>query len=214
MAARKTYQRAPVPVHLRFPIRMKEVDTSNRLACWHWPGHIQEFGYGTLMAGRRGAVKLHRAHIIAYEVTYGTVPDGLHIDHTCHGADLSCPGGPSCMHRRCVNPAHLEAVTQAENNRRMQARKTHCPQGHPYAGSNLYITPSSGGRNCRTCLAANKGRTPDPVWLLPVARSAAPEPVRLIKRCVDCWKVTPASDLTCGYCPKCARVMGLIGSAT
>lgn len=30
------------------------------------------------------------------------------------------------------------------------ADRTHCPQGHPYAGDNLYVTPE-GRRTCRTC---------------------------------------------------------------
>jgi hypothetical protein len=34
-----------------------------------------------------------------------------------------------------------------------QAAKTHCPQGHPYEGGNLYVAPR-GDRQCRTCLAA------------------------------------------------------------
>lgn len=30
------------------------------------------------------------------------------------------------------------------------ALRTHCPQGHPYSGDNLYVTPT-GERGCRTC---------------------------------------------------------------
>jgi hypothetical protein len=30
---------------------------------------------------------------------------------------------------------------------------THCPQGHPYSGHNLYVQPSNGGRKCRACAA-------------------------------------------------------------
>jgi hypothetical protein len=55
-----------------------------------------------------------------------------------------------------VNPAHLEAVTQAENNRRMQARKTHCSKGHPLFGDNLYSAPGTTHRECRTCRKANR----------------------------------------------------------
>lgn len=35
---------------------------------------------------------------------------------------------------------------------RHNALKTHCPQGHPYSGDNLYISPSDGGRSCRICM--------------------------------------------------------------
>jgi hypothetical protein len=134
------------------------VEVAGPAACWPWPGWTQEFGYGIITSGGRSAAKLHRVHIVAFEIANGPVPAGLHVDHTCHGADLTCPGGPSCLHRRCVNPAHLEAVTQAENNRRMQARKTHCTEGHPLSGENLYIYPLDGSRQCRECSANDRVR--------------------------------------------------------
>lgn len=37
-----------------------------------------------------------------------------------------------------------------------QAVKTHCNEGHPLSGDNLYVIPSSGGRQCRTCRDANR----------------------------------------------------------
>lgn len=48
----------------------------------------------------------------------GFLTPGLQVDHTCHEADASCPGGVGCLHRLCVNPAHLEEVTNRENRRR------------------------------------------------------------------------------------------------
>mgnify|MGYP007071623989 FL=1 len=58
------------------------------------------------------------AHRAAWEVVNGPVPAGLVVDHRCHNADTACPGGPSCPHRRCCNPAHLEPVTHRTNLRR------------------------------------------------------------------------------------------------
>lgn len=62
----------------------------------------------------------------------------------------------------CVNPDHLEPVTQSENLLRAEGvgkgntRKTHCPQGHPYSGDNLYLAPSRPNRMCRACRRQSK----------------------------------------------------------
>lgn len=75
------------------------------------------------------------------------VPDDLVIDHLC-----ATPA--------CVNPAHLEPVTQAENVKRGRAgdierARTHCPKGHPYDKANTYVSPA-GHRKCRACTNARK----------------------------------------------------------
>lgn len=104
------------------------------------------------------------AHRYAYTTEVGPIPHGLEIDHVCHTRDLSCKAGKHCLHRRCVNPAHLEPVTHAENNRRRhdlsevaaatigarQRTKTHCPQSHEYTPENTYVD-KRGSRNCRAC---------------------------------------------------------------
>ena len=124
--------------------------------CWLWTPPLNVYGYGHFWADG----KIRRSHVVAYELTNGPVPDGLGLDHLCHTHDEECPGGRTCLHRSCVNPEHLEAVTHAENLRRgkigqasgaQQRAKTHCPKGHPYDdGKNLYVTPR-GERQCRTC---------------------------------------------------------------
>lgn len=82
--------------------------------CWLWTAALDE-GYGVATVGR----KTKRAHRLVYEELVGPIPKGLVIDHLCHAEDSSCPGGSSCLHRRCVRPAHLEPVTRSENLRRM-----------------------------------------------------------------------------------------------
>lgn len=70
--------------------------------CWLWTGYVMKStGYGQIGVGQR-LVLTHRA---SYEAHVGPIPRGLHVDHLCRV-------------RRCINPDHLEAVTQAENNRR------------------------------------------------------------------------------------------------
>lgn len=83
------------------------------------------------------------AHIWSHLRWVGEIPDGYQVDHLC-------------KQTRCVRPEHLEAVTPQENTLRsnspaaINARKTHCPQGHEYTEENTY-RPPSGGRRCRAC---------------------------------------------------------------
>jgi hypothetical protein len=136
--------------------------------CWPWTGAISPDGYG-LFVSEVG----NRAHRFSYRLAHGSITDGQ-LDHLCHTASADCGGGSACMHRRCVNPGHLEPVTHAENMGRMpelvrrtrgtvtgarQRAKTHCPKGHEYDEANTYVD-KRGCRNCRTC-AREKHRMAD-----------------------------------------------------
>lgn len=115
--------------------------------CWPWRSTITHEGYG-VFALTGGQAKAHR---MVYELVFGPIPDGMTIDHVCHTNDPTCLLKHECPHRRCCNPTHLEPVPPEENVRRgHRALVTHCPQGHPYSGDNLYLPPS-GGRTCRAC---------------------------------------------------------------
>lgn len=87
--------------------------------CWPWTAATLPTGYGQLcFDGRR--MYAHRA---AWEAVNGPCPPGLVIDHRCHNEDLACEGGSSCLHRRCCNPLHLEAVTSRLNIKRAKTRR-------------------------------------------------------------------------------------------
>lgn len=163
--SRKAAPRKPVDYEARFWSRVAKAD-----GCWLWTAGTHRSGYGVFSVRKKRIY----AHRFAYEALVGAIPDGLVLDHECHNKDADCAGGGGCLHRRCVNPAHLRAVTHRENSLSgksvwaVNARKTHCPQGHPYSEENTIVHPV--GRNtvrvCRICLAARSkggGTMPRPV---------------------------------------------------
>jgi len=84
--------------------------------CWVWTAHVTRDGYGLFGDGTRKLVGSHRW---AYEHFVEPIADGLQIDHLCHTRErLTCPGGPTCPHRRCVNFAHMQPVSQKINAER------------------------------------------------------------------------------------------------
>jgi len=143
-------------VAVRWPERtleerfMEKVLVDETTGCWLWQASLS-LGYGKIGTddGSRGA------HRVSYKLFVGPIPEGYTLDHTCHTNDPTCPGG-ECIHRRCVNPAHLEPVTLAVNKARGQslpaqnARKTHCDHNHEFTPANTYVT-AEGYRTCRTC---------------------------------------------------------------
>lgn len=125
--------------------------------CWEFPQIDRGSGYGVLhdRATGPGNVLMHRW---SFEHFRGPIPEGMQIDHLCHTRDASCLGGHDCLHRRCVNPEHLEPVTLPENVLRGRgpfaenARKTHCKRNHALTPDNTYIY--RGTRSCRACKVA------------------------------------------------------------
>lgn len=118
--------------------------------CWTWTGQLNNHMYGVIKRGN----KRRLAHVWAYQQVIGAIPPGMVLDHVCHSSS-ECEGGQGCLHRRCVNPSHLEPVTQRENAQRGRTgqatgaknrSKTHCPSGHEIDG----VRPS-GERYCKTC---------------------------------------------------------------
>lgn len=107
--------------------------------CWLWTAALQNKGYGRVRIGDREFL----AHRAAYLLYVGPIPEGLTLDHLCRTP-------------RCVNPEHLEPVTQRENNLRgtgasaVNAVKTHCLRGHEFTSENTYVRPG-GQRMCRVC---------------------------------------------------------------
>lgn len=121
--------------------------------CWIWTGAIDNSGYARISVD----YKNRQAHRVSFELAKGKIPDGLQIDHLCKV-------------KACVNPNHLEAVTQQENLSRCDNHakgkfnrlKTHCKNGHEYTDDNIYVHKyfrygrMQQGRFCKTCHNARR----------------------------------------------------------
>lgn len=122
------------PLATRFWEKVDKTD-----GCWLWLGAPNSEGYGHIAQGG----KTHAAHRLSWTLTGHTLTPGMTLDHLCRN-------------RICVRPDHLEEVTNVANILRgsgspaQNARKTHCPYGHPLSGENLYVRVT-GRRQCKAC---------------------------------------------------------------
>jgi hypothetical protein len=120
--------------------------------CWTWLGSTRN-GYGSVFTGSGLVGRRNRmAHRVAYELLVGPVSNDLTLDHLCRN-------------RGCVNPDHLEPVSNRENILRsnspaaVNARKTHCINGHEFSPENTAVSPN-GHRACLKCRSARDALRP------------------------------------------------------
>lgn len=122
---------------------MEKVMPIPECGCWIWMGGLKTRRYGHIEG-----FKSKNAHRVFYELIKGPIPEGLVIDHKCRITS-------------CVNPDHLDAVTQRENTLRgfgltsMNAKKTHCSKGHPLEPGNMRFYARSNARICLKCSVVN-----------------------------------------------------------
>lgn len=117
-----------------------KVEKRSASDCWPWLGaRHDDFGYGVLRIYGKPLL----AHRAAFLIEHGSLP---------------FIGRHTCDHTWCVNPSHVVDGSVADNNQDTQDRNpnvrskwTHCIRGHALTGSNLYVIPSNGKRQCRAC---------------------------------------------------------------
>lgn len=139
----------PIPTEIPDDVKARfwrYVSPEPNNGCWLWTGGLSE-GYGRFALKKGDSFFAHR---LAYSWSKGPIPEVMQLDHLCR---VRC----------CVNPDHLEPVTNQENARRgltgahvtaRNAKITHCPQGHAYDDKNTNWKITKGGypnRQCRAC---------------------------------------------------------------
>ena len=124
----------PLPLKERLLSKVEYADNG----CWLWTDYKLK-GYGRFNINQV-TVLAHRA---MYETLVGPIPQGMQLDHLCRN--------PSC-----VNPDHLEPVTNRENALRAYSLKTHCAQGHEYTPENIRWSTNSCGNPSRRCRACSR----------------------------------------------------------
>lgn len=119
--------------------------------CHLWTAGRTKQGYGAFHP-RSGQAEL--AHRWAYTNAGGVIPPDHVIDHLCRV-------------RHCVNPDHMEPVTNEENLRRgagyglRNGMRRTCINDHEYTPANTYVSPS-GDIRCRACARARDRDRPRP----------------------------------------------------
>ena len=110
--------------------------------CWLWRGRCTRGGYAHMTFRWNGKIETRYVHRLSYEHYVGPIPGECELDHRC-------------KIRNCVNPAHLEPVSRAENIARsdwqpvLNKKKTHCEHGHEFSNENTYLW--RGERHCKIC---------------------------------------------------------------
>ena len=117
---------------------MNSVDKTK--SCWNWTGNIS-LGYGQFASSKKSTRNAHR---VLFEHFNGEVGK-LDVHHTC-------------KNKKCVNPAHLKAISR-KDHRVLETHKKICPRGHirkdNISKGNVREDSTSTGGQCLTCMNEN-----------------------------------------------------------
>lgn len=127
-----------------------EVDPGT--GCWLWTGRVDRDGYATVPPAVRGPTGMDKGHRAVWKRMVGPLRSEEVLDHVC-------------WVKRCVNPAHLDVVSEAENKRRRGGwrRNGRCGRGHRYDWDPAEY--DAWPRVCPACMAGRTGPDEPPEWL-------------------------------------------------
>lgn len=137
-----------------------DVNVLDSESCWLWNKSTVKDGYGKMrriINGKQLPIFVHR---LSWYTQFGEIPDGMVVDHTCHNP-ATCAGGPTCEHRRCINPNHMRLTTMKDNISKgssVRANVGLCKNNlHEWIDENTKIW-SSGKKVCLPCVKAQAKR--------------------------------------------------------
>ena len=96
---------ARLSVDERFWVKVEKAE-----GCWLWTGAAGTYGH----FGWGG--RTVDAHRVAYELTYGPIPEGAEVDHRC-------------LVKLCVRPTHLRLATRKQNTEHLGGARSDSKTG-------------------------------------------------------------------------------------
>ena len=123
---------------MQIPVRAQERAAKNYCVsgdCWQTTYSIGSHGYGQIGWTEGGKTHVTTVHRAAWTYHNGPIPAPMTVDHVCHN-------------RKCVNPAHLQLLTNQENaiKNRIDYDPDYCKRGHRRRPDEV-----GSGKGCQEC---------------------------------------------------------------